>query len=165
MKRPLRSFVVEVRRQRRPPGEPAPSWAEEAQKSEANGAARDVEPPPRPAAETTTAPARPTGRILPSLIEAVPAATPKAAKAAKPPKPAKPKAQRRRTRAPAPQPVLVAEPPPAMPAPQPVAELAAETMNSDRAAARHRRILARYVFGDALKPGERWKRRLRGDPP
>ncbi len=164
MKRPPRSFVVEVRRQRRPPGEPAPSWAEEAQKSGANGAARDVEPPPRPAAETTTAttPARPTGRILPSLIEAVPAATPKAAK---PPKPAKPKAKRRRPRAPAPQPVRVAEPPPAIPAPQPVAEPAAETVNSDRAATRHRRILARYVFGDALKPGERWKRRFRGDNP
>jgi hypothetical protein len=29
--------------------------------------------------------------------------------------------------------------------------------------ARHRRILARYVFGDASKPGQRWKRRLRGD--
>ena len=162
MKRPLRSFVVEVRRQRRPPGEPAPSWAEEAQKSEANGAARDVEPPPRPAAETTTAPARPTGRILPSLIEAVPAATPKATK---PPKPAKPKTQSRRPRAPAPQPALVAEPPPAMSAPQPVAEPAAESVNSNRVAARHRRILARYVFGDALKPGERWKRRLHGDKP
>jgi hypothetical protein len=25
---------------------------------------------------------------------------------------------------------------------------------------RKRTIIARYVFGDALKPGERWKRRL-----
>ncbi len=163
MKRPPRSFVVEVRRQRRPPSEPAPSWVEEAQKSGANGAAHDVEPPPRPAAAITTAttPARPTGRILPSLIEAVPAATPKEAK---PPKPAKPRAQRRRPRAPAPQPVRVAEPPPAVSAPQPVAEPAAETVDQGRAA-RHRRILARYVFGDAVKPGERWKRRLRGDAP
>jgi hypothetical protein len=163
MKRPPRSFVVEVRRQRRPPGEPAPSWIEEAQKSGANGVAREAEPPPRPAAETATptAPARPTGRILPSLIEAVPAAAPKAAK---PPAPAKPRAQRRRARAPAPQPVRVAEPPPVIAAPQPVAEPAAETVDQGRAA-RHRRILARYVFGDALKPGERWKRRVRGDAP
>ena len=49
-------------------------------------------------------------------------------------------------------------------APPPVAEPAAETANPGRAA-RHRRILARYVFGDALKPGERWKRRIRGDAP
>ncbi len=164
MKRPPRSFVVEVRRQRRPPGEPAPSGAEEAQKSQANGAARDVEPPPRPAAETEPAPARRTGRILPSLIEAAPAATPKAAKAAKPPAPAKPRVQRRRPRARPPQPVRVPEPPPVVAAPPPVAEPAAETANSGRAA-RHRRILAHYVFGDAIKPGERWKRRVRGDAP
>jgi hypothetical protein len=163
MKRPPRSFVVEVRRQRRPPGEPAPSWTEEAQKSVANGAAREVEPPLRPAVATAAAaaPARPTGRILPSLIEAAPAATPKAAK---PPKPAKPRAQRRRPGAAAPQPVRAAEPPPVVAAPQPVAEPAAETVDQGRAA-RHRRILARYVFGDALKPGERWKRRIRGGAP
>jgi hypothetical protein len=163
MKRPSRSFVVEVRRQRRPPGEPAPSWAEELQKPVANGAARAAAPPPRPAAEiaTATAPVRPTGRILPSLIEAVPVAAPTAAK---PPKPAKPRAKRQRPRAPAPQPVRVAEPPPVVAAPQPAAEPAAQAVDPGRAA-RHRRILARYVFGDVVKPGERWKRRLRGDAP
>jgi hypothetical protein len=165
MKRPSRSFVVEVRRQRRPPGEPTLSWTEELQKPQSNGAARDPAPPPRPVVETAAAtPARPTGRILPSLIEA---ATPVAAPAAdKPPKPAKsakpakPRAQRR-PHAPAPQPVRVAEPPLAVAAPPPVAEQAAETADQDRSA-RHRRILARYVFGDASKPGQRWKRRLRG---
>jgi hypothetical protein len=161
MKRPSRSFVVEVRRQRRPPGEPNPSWTEELQKPQSNGAARAAEPPPWPVVETAAAaPARPTGRILPSLIEAAPpAAAPKATKPpkpAKPAKPAKPRAQRRRPHALAPQPVRVAEPPP------PVAELPAETMGQDRSA-RHRRILARYVFGDASKPGQRWKRRMSGD--
>ncbi len=168
MKRPSRSFVVEVRRQRRPPGEPPASWVEELQKPQTNGAARSAEPPPRPVVETAAAPARPTGRILPSLIEAAtPAAPPPAAKPpkpAKPAKPAKPRAQRSRPHAPAPQPVRVAEPPLAVAAPPPVAERAAETVDQDRSA-RHRRILARYVFGDATKPGERWKRRLRGDAP
>ena len=163
MKRPSRSFVVEVRRQRRPPGEPAPSWAEELQKPGANAAARDTQPPPRPAAQTAvaTTPARPTGRILPSLIEAAPAEAPPAAK---PPNPAKTRAPRRRAPAPAPQPVRVAEPPPVVAAPQPVAEPAAQSADPKRAA-RHRRILARYVFGEASKPGERWKRRLRGEKP
>lgn len=159
MKRPPRSFVVEVRRQRRPPGEPAPSWSEEPKKSGAKGAARDAEPPPQPAVAATTASVRPTGRILPSLIEAVPATAPAAAK---PPAPAKPRAQRRRPRVPAP--VHIAEPPPVVVAPQPAAEPAAQAVDPSRAA-RHRRILARYVFGDALKPGERWKRRSRGDAP
>ena len=228
MKRPPRSFVVEVRRQRRPPGEPAPSWSEEPKKSGAKGAARDAEPPPQPAVAATTASVRPTGRILPSLIEiaAVPATAPAAAKrptsakpraqrrrprvaapapvyiaepppqpavaattasvrptgrilpslieieavpatapaAAKRPPPAKPRAQRRRPRVPAP--VHIAEPPPVVVAPQPAAEPAAQAVDPSRAA-RHRRILARYVFGDALKPGERWKRRSRsrGDAP
>jgi hypothetical protein len=49
-------------------------------------------------------------------------------------------------------------------APQPAAEPTPEGVDGRRAA-RHRRILARYVFGDALKPGERWKRRSRGDAP
>jgi hypothetical protein len=136
------------------------------QKPQTNGAARNAEPPPRPVVETAAAPARPTGRILPSLIEAAtPAAPPPAAKPpkpAKPAKPAKPRAQRRRPHAPAPQPVHVAEPPLAVAAPPPVAERAAEAVGQDRSA-RHRRILARYVFGEASKPGERWKRRLRGD--
>ena len=163
MKRPPRSFVVEVRRQRRPPGEPAPSWSEEPKKSAVNGATREAEPPPQPAAATTTASVRPTGRILPSLIEieAVPATAPAAAKR---PTPAKPRVQRRRPRVPAPAPVHVAEPPPVGVAPQPAAEPAAQAVDPSRAA-RHRRILARYVFGDALKPGERWKRRSRGDAP
>ncbi|MGA2494601.1 MAG: hypothetical protein ABSF67_16915 [Roseiarcus sp.] len=167
MKRPSRSFVVEVRRQRRPPGEPTPSWTEELQRPQSNGAVRAAEPPPRPVVETAAAPARPTGRILPSLIEAAtPVAAPMAAakppKPAKPAKAAKPRAQRRRPQAPAAQPVRVAEPPLAVAAPPPVVELAAETADQDRSA-RHRRILARYVFGDASKPGQRWKRRLRGD--
>jgi len=167
MKRPSRSFVVEVRRQRRPPGEPNPSWTEELQKPQSNGAARAAEPPPWPVVETAAgAPARPTGRILPSLIEtAPPAAAPMATKPpkpAKPAKPAKPRAQRRRPHALAPQPVRVAEPPLAVAAPPPVAELPAETVGQDRSA-RHRRILARYVFGDASKPGQRWKRRMSGD--
>jgi len=167
MKRPSRSFVVEVRRQRRPPGEPTPSWTEELQKPHSNGAARDFGPAPNPFAEppAATAPARPTGRILPSLIEAaapvpepVPAKPPRVAKAAKP---VKPRAQPRRSRAPAPQPVRV-EPPLAAAAPPPVAELSAETVGQDHSA-RHRRILARYVFGDASKPGQRWKRRMSGE--
>jgi hypothetical protein len=159
MKRPSRSFVVEVRRQRRPPGEPAPSWTEELQKPQSNGAVRAAEPPAWPVVETAVAPARPSGRILPSLIEAAtPSATPKAAKPpklAKPAKPAKPRAKHRRPDAPAPQPVRIVEPPP-------VEERAAETVGQDKSA-RHRRILARYVFGDASKPGQRWKRRVRGD--
>ena len=167
MKRPSRSFVVEVRRQRRPPGEPTPSWTEELQKPYSNGAARDLGPAPRPFAEPpAAAPARPTGRILPSLIEAAtpvpePASTkpPKAAKAAKP---AKPRGQPGRSRAPAPQPVRIVEPPLAAAAPPPVAELPAETAGQDRSA-RHRRVLARYVFGDASKPGQRWKRRMSGE--
>ena len=166
MKRPSRSFVVEVRRQRRPPGEPTPSWTEELQKPQSNGADRDAGPPARPVFETAAvAPARPTGRILPSLIEAAtPVAAPTAERPPKPAKsakPAKPRAQQRRPHAPAPQPVRVAEPPLAVAAPPPVAETAAETTDQDRSA-RHRRILARYVFGDASKPGQRWKRRLRG---
>jgi hypothetical protein len=168
MKRPSRSFVVEVRRQRRPPGEPAPSWTEELQKPQPNVAAREAEPPSRPVAEAASAPARPTGRILPSLIEAPPpVAPPTAAKPPKPAKPAKPaktRTLRRRAHAPAPPPVRVAEPPPAVAAPPPVADRTAETPDQDRSA-RHRRVLARYVFGDASKPGERWKRRLRGHKP
>jgi hypothetical protein len=152
MKRPSRSFVVEVRRQRRPPGEPVSSWVEELQKPEPTAAAREVEPPPRPAA--VAAPARPTGRILPSLIEAPAPAPPQPA--AKPPKPAKPRVQRRRARAP--------EPPPVVAAPPPVATRAAEAVDQDRTA-RHRRFLARYVFGDASKPGQRWKRRFRRNAP
>jgi len=172
MKRPSRSFVVEVRRQRRPPGEPAPSWTEELQRPQSNGAAGGAEPPSWPVAEAAAAaPARPTGRILPSLIEtmtpaAAPVATkpPKPAKPTKPAKPAKPRVKRRRPQAPASQPVrVVAEPPPPIAAPPPVAERAAGSADPADRAARHRRILARYVFGKASKPGERWKRRLRGD--
>ena len=174
MKRPSRSFVVEVRRQRRPPGEPAPSWTEELQRPQSNGAPSGAEPPAWPVAEAAAAaPARPTGRILPSLIEtAAPVAAPtatkpsKSAKLAKPAKPAKPRVKRRRPDAPAPQPVrVVVEPPPAIAAPPPMAVRAAESVDPADRAARHRRILARYVFGDASKPGERWKRRLRGDKP
>jgi hypothetical protein len=161
MKRPPRSFVVEVRRQRRPPGEPAPSWSEEPKKSEVKGAARDAEPPPQPAVAATIASVRPTGRILPSLIEAAPPTAPAAAKR---PAPIKPRVQRRHPRVPTPAPVHVAEPPPVVVAPQAAAEPAAQAVDPGRAA-RHRRILARYVFGDALKPGERWKRRSRGDAP
>jgi hypothetical protein len=169
MKRPSRSFVVEVRRQRRPPGEPAPSWTEELQKPQSNGAARAAGPPPQSVFETPAAApaARPTGRILPSLIEAAapdapPPTAAKPPKSAKPAKPAKSRALRRRPPAPAPLPVRVAEPPLAVAPPPPVAERTAETAEQDRSA-RHRRILARYVFGDASKPGQRWKRRLRGD--
>jgi hypothetical protein len=171
MKRPSRSFVVEVRRQRRPPGEPTPSWVEELQKPLTNGPARSAEPPPpRPIVEASVAPPRPAGRILPSLIEAPPPTEPQAATATKPPKrakPAKPAKSRaqRRPHAAAAQPVRVAEPPPAVVAPPPqFAERTAETVGQDRSA-RHRRILARYVFGEASKPGERWKRRLRGEKP
>lgn len=163
MKRPSRSFVVEVRRQRRAPGEPTPSWTEELQKPQPNVAAREAEPPRWPIVEPAAAPARPTGRILPSLIEAAtPADAPpvKPPKPAKSPKPAKPRAQRGGPRAAAPSPNLAPEPRPVVAAPPPVAEPAARV--EDRSA-RHRRILARYVFGDASKPGERWKRRLRGD--
>jgi hypothetical protein len=167
MKRPSRSFVVEVRRQRRPPGEPTPSWTEELQKPQSNGANRDAGPPARPFAEpVVAAPSRPTGRILPSLIEAAtPVEAPAAAKPPKPAKlakPAKPRVQRRRPLTPAPQPVRIAEPPLEVAAPPPIAERTLETADQDRSA-RHRRILARYVFGDASKPGQRWKRRLRGD--
>jgi hypothetical protein len=168
MKRPSRSFVVEVRRQRRSPGEPAPSWTEELQKPHSNGAARDLGPAPRAFAEppAAVAPARPTGRILPSLVEAPPAivepAPAKPPKAAKPAKPAKPRGQPRRSRAPAPQPVRFVEPPPAAATPAPIAEPPAEAVGKDNSA-RHRRILARYVFGDASKPGQRWKRRISGE--
>jgi hypothetical protein len=171
MKRPSRSFVVEVRRQRRPPGEPTPSWVEELQKPLTNGPARSAEPaPPRPIVEASVPPPRPAGRILPSLIEAPSPTEPQAATAAKPPKrakPAKPAKSRaqRRPHAAAAQPVRVAESPPAVVAPPPqFAERTAETVGQDRSA-RHRRILARYVFGEASKPGERWKRRLRGEKP
>jgi hypothetical protein len=170
MKRPSHSFVVEVRRQRRPPGEPAPSWTEELQKPQPNVAAREAAPPPRPTA--ATAPARPTGRILPSLIEAPPlAAPPPAAKPPKPTKPvkpakslksAKPRIQPPRPRVSAPQLIRVPEPPLMVAAPPPLAEPATEAVGQDRSA-RHRRILARYVFGDASKPGERWKRRFRSE--
>ena len=163
MKRPSRSFVVEVRRQRRPPGEPQPSWTEELQRPRSKPAARHAEPPPLPPVVETAppnAPVRPAGRILPSLIESAPEApTPVA-----PPKPAKARIQRRRAPAAAPQPVRFAEPPPAIVAAPPIAEPPSEAAGADRAE-RHRRILARYVFGGGLKPGQRWKRRLHGDAP
>jgi hypothetical protein len=167
MKRPSRSFVVEVRKQRRPPGEPALSWTEELQKPQSNGAARAAEPAAPPLVEAAVvAPARPAGRILPSLIEpTAPAPTPTAAKPpklAKPAKAAKPQAKRRPTHASAPPPVRIVEPPKTVAAQPQIAELAATTVDKD-GSARHRRILARYVFGDASKPGQRWKRRLRGD--
>jgi hypothetical protein len=167
MKRPSRSFVVEVRKQRRPPGEPTLSWTEELQRPQSNGAVRAAEPPAPPVAETAVvAPARPAGRILPSLIEpAAPAPAPAAAKPpklAKPAKPAKLRAKRRPAQVSTPQPVRIVEPPkPAVAQPQ-IAEPAAKAVDKD-GSARHRRILARYVFGDASKPGQRWKRRLRGD--
>ena len=73
MKRPPPSFVVEVRRQRRPAGEPVRSWFEEPEPVEAAPSIQAVfaEPPP---ASVESAPARPVGRILPSLIEPPPAA-------------------------------------------------------------------------------------------
>ena len=156
MKRPPRSFVVEVRRQRRPPSEPASSWAEEALK--ANGVSLDE---PKPAAApapiaTASLPTKPTGRILPSLIEAQPVPSPAAPAA----NPAKPRLKRRVKRKPAaPPPARIVAPPPAV-APPIVEPPAAPA--SPRDEVRHRRILARYVFSGSLKPGERWRRRLRG---
>jgi len=156
MKRPPRSFVVEVRRQRRPPSEPASSWAEEALK--ANGVTLEeakpaAAPAPVPAASP---PAKPTGRILPSLIEAqsVPSSAAPAAN------PAKPRLKRRVKRKPAAPPPARVVAPPLVAAPPIVEQPAAPA--SPRDEVRHRRILARYVFSGSLKPGERWKRRLHG---
>jgi hypothetical protein len=168
MKRPSRSFVVEVRKQRRPPGEPTLSWAEELQKPQSNAATRAAEPPAAPVAETAVvAPARPVGRILPSLIEPAPPPAPapiaaKPPKLAKPAKAAKPRTKRRPADASLLQPIRFVEPPKVVLAPPQIAKPAAKTADKDESA-RHRRILARYVFGDASKPGQRWKRRLRGD--
>ena len=181
MKRPPRSFVVEVRRQKRPSGEVASSWTEEALKSnrmKADGPRVPAEPSPVrvPVAPSEPAPAgvpaasseppRPTGRILPSLIETqAPARAPAAA--AEKAKPTKTRAPRRRGRPPAPAvaPASTAfmfpEPKPTAP-PKPAAEPSTETART-RDLARHRRILARYVFGGSLKSGARWKRRPRSD--
>ncbi len=169
MKRSPRSFVVEVRRQRRPPDETAPSWAEEALKSERRVSVdRPTRAAERMAAPTTPVPAasvaaRPTGRILPSLIEAPPVEV--VAAAAKP-APVKTRAPRRprRPAAPIPPPIAFVEPVAIVLTRPPVAELAKEPARPG-GSARHRRILARYVFGGDLKPGERWKRRARGEKP
>jgi len=163
MKRPPRSFVVEVRRQKRPSNEAAPSWTEEALKSTRPGAERPTRPAepapaPAPAAAAPSEPPPRTGRILPSLVEAPPPAP-----AAKAPKPAKARAPRRgRPPAPAPAPAAYAFVAPKPVVPPPTAEPSAEPQRPSDSA-RHRRILARYVFGGAQKPGDRWKRRLRGD--
>jgi hypothetical protein len=49
-----------------------------------------------------------------------------------------------------PEPVIIEAAPP--PLPSPTSEVAPT--------ARKRTIMGRYVFGDELKPGERWKKRL-----
>jgi len=162
MKRPPRSFVVEVRRQRRPPNEVPASWAEEALKSVETGLA-DARPAaaPAPPPAAPVAPAKPTGRILPSLIEIAP---PPPALAEAPAKAKRPAGRPRRAKPAAPTPIPdrvrrvepAAAPPPAAPEPATAGPPSGDP-------ARHRRILARYVFGGALKPGERWKRRLRGE--
>jgi hypothetical protein len=172
MKRPPPSFVVEVRRQRRPAGEPVRSWFEEPQPAEAAASVHAVfaEPPPAP---RETAPARPAGRILPSLIAPAPAiedaplVKPRKARASveKAPeaKTRAPKTRAPRRVAPAPH-VPTPYAPPATPRAiiQTPTRAASEPGKSSRAE-RHSRILTRYVFGEP-KPGESWKRRLeRGD--
>ena len=63
------------------------------------------------------------------------------------------------------KPVKSPRTPPSLEALQPVIEADAPSVQTPSAAGRppedrQRKILGRYVFGDDLKPGERWKRRL-----
>jgi hypothetical protein len=168
MKRPPPSFVVEVRRQRRPAGEPVRSWFEEPEAAEAAPSVQAIFAEPSPA-PVESAPARPAGRILPSLIEPPPA--PDEPPAIKPRKTrsdagktsaAKARASKIRAprrAAPAPHPATPYAPPatpqPAMQAPM---RAASDSVKPSRAE-RHTRILTRYVYGEP-KPGESWKRRL-----
>ena len=185
MKRPHPPFVVEVRKQRRSTNGNAKSWLTESRFAGAiteTAAAFDplarFEAPPAPPVEAPaeTAPARPTGRILPSLIDLAP--TDLAAEEAAPPRrgrrgaaSATRKAKRETRRE-------------AEPANAPAAEESEAALDAVAAAARasaalearaatsagqgdeptrpdrHRRVLERYVFGGARKPGQRWKRRL-----
>jgi hypothetical protein len=173
MKRPPHSFVVEVRKQRRPPGEPAKSWFEEPPPTAPTPASLAAFAEPA-AAPSDTAPARPAGRILPSLVEPPPASDvgaravvkPRKAKAAAAEKklPAYKKLPGYKKR------LAKLHEPPRAPAPPPVqTQIAApshhptsatETRQPSRAE-RHARILKRYVYGGGEpKAGERWKRRL-----
>jgi hypothetical protein len=179
MKRPPHSFVVEVRRQRRPPGEAAKSWFEEPAPATATPAALAAFAEPAPA--EAPAPSRPAGRILQSLVEPAPAepspvlAAPAAAKRRGRPAAAGSKTPRaktsagRPTKAPRPaDPIGLAlrAPHPAPPESATKSAASSPTKEADRSARaeRHARILERYVFIGEPKAGERWKRRLqRGD--
>ncbi|THD43371.1 MAG: hypothetical protein E7774_13050 [Bradyrhizobium sp.] len=181
MKRPPHSFVVEVRRQRRPPGEAAKSWFEEPAPAAATPAALAAFAEPAAAPVEAPAPSRPAGRILPSLVEPAPAepspvlATPPAAKRRGRPAATGSKTPRAKTpagrasKAPrAAEPIGVAmrasHPAPTEIAAKSAAALPAPESGRSARAERHARILERYVFIGEPKPGERWKRRLqRGD--
>jgi hypothetical protein len=185
MKRPHPPFVVEVRKQRRSTNGNGKSWLTESRFAgaitETAGASDPLarfEAPPAPPAETPaeTAPARPTGRILPSLIDLAP--TGLAAEEAEPPRrgrrgaaSAKRKAKRETpretepTNAPAAEHSEVALDAVAAAARASAAlEIGAATSagqgDEPRRPDRHRRVMERYVFGGVRKPGQRWKLRL-----
>jgi hypothetical protein len=167
MKRPPHSFVVEVRKQRRPPGEPAKSWFEEPPPAAPTPASLAAFAEPA-AAPIDTAPARPAGRILPSLVEpppasdvsAPPAVKPRKAKAAEKKLPAYKKLPGYKKRlAKMQEPPRAPAPPPVHVAPQLASAVASDSRQPSRAE-RHSRILKRYVYGGEPKAGERWKRRL-----
>jgi hypothetical protein len=173
MKRPPPSFVVEVRKQRRPPGESAKSWYEEPPPTPATPASLAVFAEPAPA---EAAPSRPAGRILQSLVEPAlapdlgepSAIKPRRAKTAeaerlpayKRPSGGKKPLDYKKMLAKIREPRHV-EPPPAPPPQliQAAAPVASESRQPARAE-RHARILKRYVHRGEPKAGERWKRRL-----
>ncbi len=174
MKRPPPSFVVEVRKQRRPPGESAKSWYEEPPPTPATPASLAVFAEPAPA---EAAPSRPAGRILQSLVEPAlapdlgepTAIKPRRAKTAdaerlpayKRPSGGKKLFDYKKMLAKIREPRHV-EPPPREPAPPPIQAVAATTAESRQPARaeRHARILKRYVHRGEPKAGEGWKRRL-----
>jgi hypothetical protein len=159
MKRPPPSFVVEVRKQRRPPGEPAKSWFEEPPPTAPTPASLAAFADPAPA---EAAPSRPAGRILQSLVEPSPAPD-----LGEPPvvKPRKAKAAAAEKKLPGYKKRLAKmQEAPRAPAPPPIQATlqpaAAIDSRQPSRAERHARILKRYVYGGEPKAGERWKRRL-----
>jgi hypothetical protein len=173
MKRPPPTFIVEVRKQRRSTSEngksplAGPGFARPAPPPQAAPAV--VGAPPAPPSDAAATPPRPTGRILPSLVDLAPA--PSAAAAT----PRRKRESLAATRKPRKTPQTRATPeadrggaPPRGPAAEAIAEAlagappptaAVEGVAATRPS-RHRRVMERYVFGADREPGARWKRRL-----
>jgi hypothetical protein len=187
MKRPHSTFVVEVRKQRRPTNGNGKSWLTEprfadsiAEAAPASEPLARLETPPSPPAASgpETTPARPTGRILPSLIDLAPTdlsaedAAPSrrgrgrlggASKARKATRQARREAELANVPA-AVEDEVALDATAAAARASAALEASATTPAGEDAEAtradRHRRVMERYVFGPAQKSGQRWKRRL-----